>query len=421
MAHAPSGRLTRRARLPQAARLTAGLLAGAAVAAAGPRQASPADDAALAQGKHAMYRMQYDIAEQTFQQMVQRHPDNPVGYGMLSVLRWNMLLAAAGNSVLDPYGMPTPYLTRTIHDPIDEERRRFHEANDRLLALCDRILAADPGNTEALYFKGVVYENRAAEALTISGDRWGAVGPGRQAKGLHEEVLARDPGFADARVSVAAYEFALATVPALAKVVLFVPRLFGFLRADKEEAFALMASVGRAGRYRNLDALVALALMEAAEGDPRRAVAILQDLGRRYPQNYVFDLTVAAIQARNARDPRAALATYGALLQSLPTKTPGLGAGDVHFRVGQTHARLGELNEARAAFERALTTPAAERETRPLSYFHLGLIHERQGADQQARNAFLQVVALAASMKSLEHQVATAREKLRAGAARPAA
>jgi tetratricopeptide (TPR) repeat protein len=222
-------------------------------------------------------------------------------------------------------------------------------------------------------------------------------------------------------VSVAAYEFALATVPALAKVVLFVPRLFGFLRADKEEAFALMASVGRAGRYRNLDALVALALMEAAEGDPRRAVAILQDLGRRYPQNYVFDLTVAAIQARNARDPRAALATYGALLQSLPTKTPGLGAGDVHFRVGQTHARLGELNEARAAFERALTTPAAERETRPLSYFHLGLIHERQGADQQARNAFLQVVALAASMKSLEHQVATAREKLRAGAARPAA
>ena len=415
MAQASSERrTTRAARLAWPVRLTTVLLVAAVVAAAGPRaQTSTAIDGHLAAGKHAMYRLQYGVAEQAFEQIVRQHPDRPVGYGMLSVLRWNTLLAAASNSVLDPYGTPTPYLDRPIYEPIEDERRRFHEANNRLLALCDRILAADPDNTEALYFKGVVYENRAAEALTISGDRWGAVGPGREAKGLHERVLARDPGFVDARVSVAVYEFALATVPALAEVVLFVPRLFGFLRGDKQEAFELMASVGRSGRYRNLDAMVALSLMQAVEGDPNRSVAILQDLGRRYPENYVLDLSVAAIQARNARDPRAALATYQTLLRSLPAKTPGLGAGEVHFWIGQTHIRLGELDEARAAFERALRAPTAERETVPLSYFHLGVIHEQLGAVRQAATAFRQVVALAAAMKSLQDQVETAHEKLR--------
>ncbi len=132
-------------------------------------------------------------------------------------------------------------------------------------------------------------------ARIITKSRGAAVSHGRKAKSLHEEVLRLDPNFVDANVSVAAYQYALATLPWGLKLLLGPVRLFGILSGDKDKAFELMETVGREGKYRNLDAQVILSLMHAAKGDPLEAVAILEQLRRLYPENWMIDVNLAGI------------------------------------------------------------------------------------------------------------------------------
>ena len=376
-------------------------------------QSSTVMDQLVNEGTEAMYRLEYGVAIDTFARIIEEYPESPVGYGMMSTAAWNAMLYAAANPTLHDFGTPNPYSDSEIHKPIEDEVLRFHQAIDRLLEVCEEILEHDPENVLALYFRGLAYENLAAEAIVISEDRWGAVGPGREAKGIHDDVLDLDPDFVDAKVSVASYEYALATVDGFAKVVLVLPRLFGFFRGDKDEAFEMMEEVLRLGKYRSLDAQVLLSIMHAFEGDPLRSVEILEDLGRRYPENYMIDLNLAAVYELRVDDGAEALRVYQALLEALPDKSAGLGEAEVYFRIGSTHFRQDEYPEARAALERAVNSPATESETVPLAYFYLGMIEEASGSEARAEEYYRQFVSLAESMASLEGEVEDANRRLR--------
>ena len=370
-------------------------------------------DQLVSEGKDAMYRQEYGVAEEIFGRIIEEYPDSPVGYGMMSIVTWNKLLYAAANSTLHDYGAPNPYSSSEIHKTIEQESERFHEATDRLLAVCEGILEGNPENVEALYFQGLAYENLAAEAIVIIRSRSAAVSHGRKANGIHEEVLKLDPDFVDANVSIATYEFAVATLPWGIRVLLSPLRLFGFFSGDKDKAFELMETVGRLGKYRNLDAQILLSVMHAFKGDPLRAASILEEMGQLYPENYMIDLNLAAIQELRLRNPTAALATYQALEESLGEKTPGLGAGELQFRIGRTYYGLGEYDLAVEAFRKALDRPKGELETEPLTYFFLGQVREKQGLENEAVEYYRQFVSQADSMESLEDQIETVHRKLR--------
>jgi tetratricopeptide (TPR) repeat protein len=376
-------------------------------------QTSSDMDRLVTEGRDAMYRLDYDLAIDTFGRIIEQYPESPVGYGMMSTATWNDMVYRAANPTLHPFGAPNPYVPSKIFKPIEREAERFHQANDRLLDVCEEILAADPTNVLALYFKGLAFENRAAEAIVISDDRWGAVGPGREARKIHNEVLELDPDFIDAKVSVASYEYALATVDGFAKLVLAPLRLFGFFRGDKEGAFRMMEEVTRLGRYRSLDAQVVLSVMHAFEGDPNQSIAILDRLAARFPSNYMIDFSKGAIQELRLEDGEAALSVYRELLETLPQKTPGLGEAEVRFRIGKTQLGLERYDEARAAFERAIDSDAVEEETRPLSRYYLAVIEEEVGTDEAASRLFSQFLQQAASMESLEEQIEDAEDRVR--------
>ena len=337
-------------------------------------------DALVDEGRDAMYRLEYPRAREVFGQVIERYPGSPVGHGMLVAASFNELLYTAANPILDAYGTPNPYSGSTIYKPIETESRRFHEATDRLIELTEGILEEDPGNAEAMYFRGLAEEYLAAEAIVIDRAKFSAARHGNRAKNIHESVLELDPDLVDAKMSVAAYEYAMGTLPFFFKLSLKVVSL-GTLSGDKDRGFELMDEVAREGRYRDTDAQVLLSLMHAAKGDPARSVELLQALGRRYPESYLIDLNVAAVQELRIEDPEAALATYEALFESLTAKTPGLGEGEVQFLIGRTLFRLDDYTAAEAAFERAIESPTVEQETEPLSYFYLGRVQEELGCN----------------------------------------
>ena len=372
-------------------------------------QDQSAIDQRVREGQDAIYRLDYAEAERIFNQLIRENPDNPVGYGMLSITTWKQLLFAAANYAIDDYATPTPFSKSRTHKDINREMRHFRETNDNLLALCERLLEKNPKDVLALYFKGLAYENLSAEAIVITKSTGTAINFGKKANNIHQEVLKLDPNFVDANVSIAGNEFAKATLPWSIKWLAF---LIG-IRGNKERAFERLELVSEQGKYRQLDAQVILALLHSWKGDPLKPVAIFQKLREKYPENYHFDINLAAIYQLKFNDLKAALDIYQKLLETLPHKAPGLQTGEIYFRIGKTYVQLREYSLALQAFNSALEEPNGESETKPLVYFHMAQIHDERGEKAQALENYQQVLNHAGSQEGLEDTIKEARRRLR--------
>ena len=361
------------------------------------------------EGQDAIYRLDYAEAEKIFMQIITESPDSPVGYGMLSITTWNELLFAAANFAIDDYATPTPFSKKRTYKDINREIRHFRETNDNLLALCERLLEKNPKDVLALYFKGLAYENLSAEAIGITKSTGTAINFGKKANNVHQQVLELDPTFVDANVSIAVNEFAKATLPWSIKWLAF---LLG-IRGSKERAFQRLELVSEQGKYRQLDAQVVLALLHSWKGDPLQPVAIFQNLREKYPQNYHFDINLAAIYRLKLNDAKSALDIYQQLLERLPEKAPGLHSGEVYFRIGKTYVQLREYSLALEAFNRVLEEPTGELETVPLVYFHMAQIHDERGEKAQAIGYYQQVLNHAGPQEGLEDTIKEVRRRLR--------
>lgn len=365
----------------------------------------------IREGQDAIYRLDYPEAANIFKQLIQQEPDNPVGHGMLAVVYWNDLLFRTGNLTLDDYATPTPFskepAVKLKQPEVQRVQALFHQANDRLLQVCETRLLKDPRDTAALYFKGVHFENLAAEAVAITKSSRQAISYGNTAKSLHTRVLELDPGFTDAYVSLASHEFARATLPWSIKWLSIL--LQG--RANKERALRNLELVAARGKYRQLDAQVLMALLQSWKGDARKAVEIFRRLHASYPQNYLLDINTAAILEQKLNDPKAALAVYRDLQKNQASKAWQLCPGEIYYRTGRTFLRLREYSSALASFQQALQAKNAERETEPLAYFHMAQIYEEQGDSERAVDCYRH--ALHYQGTGLADELSIARRKVR--------
>jgi tetratricopeptide (TPR) repeat protein len=362
----------------------------------------------ILEGQEAIYRLEYHKAGEIFLKARNDYPTSPVGYGMLSILAWNRLLYESSNFALDDYSTPSPFVKARTRKPIEAASRRFQDANNALLAKCEELLSRDPKDTRALYFQGLAYENLAAEALVISKEDRAASSYGRRAKRIHEQVLELDRNLVDAKVSLAAYDFAADNLP-------WSLRLFAFLlgiRGNEERAFERLREVAAKGEYRRYDAQLLLGLVKAWKGkrkDAAEAEEVFESLRRKFPENFLLDLNLAAMYEKN--NPRAALKIYENLLEALPTKASGLAPGEVWWRVGRCHYRLRNYDQALNALEKALSTRRSERETEPLAQYYRGMIHEAQGDRAGAIRSF-QAAVKDQSLTTISKEISDARKRL---------
>jgi tetratricopeptide (TPR) repeat protein len=363
------------------------------------------------EGIEAIYRLDYAAARRVFESLKEERPADPVAYGMLSVLTWDELLLAAGNLAMDDYATPMPFTKRATTRPIEAETRRLHEAVDALIRVCDAILAKSPDDTAALYFKGVAFENLAAEAVVISKKGMRGMDYGKQARRLHERVLDLDPSFIDAQVSIASSEFARANLPWKIRWFTFLIGISG----SQKKAFERLRAVADRGKYRHLDAEVLLALLKTWKGsgqEAEEAARTFEELREKYPQNYLLDINLAAMYEQpKLNRPKAALRVYEELLKNLHRKGAGIQAGEVHFRMGKALSRLHEYSRALGSFRQALASSRRERETEALALFQMAQIHEAQGAPSEALGCYRNLLKSSA-VPGVQKETAHARRKL---------
>jgi len=184
------------------------------------------------------------------------------------------------------------------------------------------------------------------------------------------------------------------------------------IRGDKEQAFKRLERVAQKGKYRQLDAQVLLAVLHSWKGDPLKPVAIFQDLREKYPQNFLFDINLAAVHQFNLSDAESALGIFQQLLKDLSTKAPGLFAGEVYLRIGLAYIQLAQHSLALQAFTQVLKEPKGEMETDYLAYFYMAQIHEQRGEKDQAIEYYQQVVKDSVPQNTLKDTLKKAQRRL---------
>ena len=362
-------------------------------------------DQELRRGHDAVYQLDFEGAEKIFKKLIEEHPQSPGAYTFLALTRWNQLLQAAGNLALDDYATPTPF-ARKPSKPVDAPLQAFLETNQKAIEICDQALASNGDDVRALYFKGVAFENLASEAVAIRKEPWEAWAYGRTATRLHKRVLELDPNLVDAKLSLGVAEFAKATAPWSLRwfTALFYP-------GDKEHALAAIREVGTRGRFRQYDAQLVLALLQAWKGDPQESVQVFNRLRAKYPTNYLLDMNLAAIQLQNLDSPTQALHTYQRLLAEIESKSGNLKIGEIYYRLGLTYHRLREYQQALNSLEKVIDSPTLEKETIPLSAYWIAQIHEDRAEPAQAARWYRRMLDTAPTGDTLKKELQEARRK----------
>lgn len=275
------------------------------------------------------------------------------------------------------------------------ELDRFLEQTAEAAEAAEALERLRPADAELRLLLGLIHGSRAL-AEGSRGNSLAALRALAEAHRRLREALALDPALVDARYGLGLAALALERLPGLLRplVGLFLPA------GEPGEGRRELERVAAEGRYLKGAAQVALLHLYAAE-EPRQYGAVLR-LGRellaRYPGNP--DLHFAAALAASELGRHAEAAEIARRIGEQ------LAAGRAGFRPGLEARRWqllgklamdrGEEAAALALFRRTIQTPtpARYRWVTAWAWTRSGMIHDRQGAREEALRCYRQALAV---------------------------
>jgi tetratricopeptide (TPR) repeat protein len=223
----------------------------------------------------------------------------------------------------------------------------------------------EPANAEYHLWLGRAYGTRARQAGKLS-----QIGLAKKTKAEFEKASSLDPDNLDARSSLIDY-------------YLGAP---GMLGGSVEKARAQAAEIRRRDEYRG-----ALADARIAEDQKNMAGAdrAYQQAIRTRPDSLAARYALGNFYVRTER-PDQAFAVFEEILAQKPDETGAL------YAIGRTGAVSGQrLDRAEAALKEFLAAPPSENTPGPAAaHWRLGMVYEKSGKKEQARQEYQQSLAL---------------------------
>lgn len=359
-------------------------------------------------GVEEVYSLNYEAAWRRFAQLRKAHPESPVVQGMLAFTAYNKLLFETRNLAVFRYGMPSPSeKTRPPAEQVKQKETLFLKENKALLGLCEKRIREDPDDPNALYFKGMAYENLAMYKITLYGEKMAAADYATTAGRFHKEVLEIDPSFVDAKTSTAVPEYIAGSLPFGIRWL----SLFMGIRGDRKGAMEKLREVADKGTYRAADSLLVMALLNAWKGDAETSVSVFRRMREMYKSNFILDVSLAAVYEDCLEDPATAIEIYKELLSDLPAKAPGIHPGEIHFRIGKNYMKLRDFPSSLDQFEKALHSSRGDEETEPLAYYNMALVYEKLGDKGQALECYRNAAAYTGPAALIEEELDRAGKK----------
>lgn len=222
-------------------------------------------DSIMQSGIKNIYNVQFDAAHKDFNRVIALDPDNPAGYFLDAMIDWWKVNIAQRKRTYD---------------------QSFLEKIQRVIDVCDRVLATDEGNLTALFFKGGALGFRG-RYYAMRESMVNAVNDGRIALEMMNACKKIAPANHDIMLGTGTYNYFAAMIPE--KYPLVRPLMTLFPGGDKDLGILQLEAASRAARYASVEASVVLLNAHYDfEKNPTKAMPIAQDLHQRFPDNPYF-------------------------------------------------------------------------------------------------------------------------------------
>jgi tetratricopeptide (TPR) repeat protein len=256
------------------------------------------------------YNMDYDRAEQEFEKIVEKHPNDPyaVNHLLTAVLMHDLYETGSmntGDYTNDSFIGRAPRPTdQKIKDRIKDLVRR---ADD----LEEQQLKTNSNDTNALYCRGVTRAQFAVYTGIVERAWFSALRNAVGARHDHERVLELDPQFLDAKLVVGTHNYVVGNLPWSVKMAAAIAGLSG----SKDKGLVYLRDVAKSDGENAVDAKVVLTLFLRRENHYGEALGYMNELSAKYPRNHLFLTEVANLQRAAGNLPEAE-ATYRKVWQN---------------------------------------------------------------------------------------------------------
>jgi len=244
----------------------------------------PADPLNTAAFDH-FYNMDYAHAISEFEQVLQKHPDDPfaVNHLLTAVLFQELYRMGALNT--GEYANDS--FVATAHRPADPKvQQRIKELVETARGLEEKRLAANAKDVDALYARGVTRGQLSTYTALVERSWYSALKSAVGARKDHEQVLELSPDYTDAKLIVGAHNYVLGSLPWGVKILVKVIGQGG----SKEKGIRCLKEAAAGGGETSTDAKIVLLLFLRREHKYPEALEIAHGLVPRYPQNLLIAL-----------------------------------------------------------------------------------------------------------------------------------
>jgi hypothetical protein len=223
----------------------------------------------------------------------------------------------------------------------------------RFTALADAAIAAneawtrrEPRSAEAWFYLAGAHAPRVQWKI-LRGERIGAARDGNRIREALERALALDPTLHDAYFGIGLYHYYADVAPAAARMLRWLLLLPG---GDRVQGLREMLQARDRGELLKGEADYQLHFVYVwYEKKPADAIALLEQLDARYPNNPLFLQRIAEIRGGDLRDHAGGAAAWQALLARAQEKRVYASAAIA------VRARAGIERETRAVIDRPAT------------------------------------------------------------------
>jgi tetratricopeptide (TPR) repeat protein len=260
---------------------------------------APRDAQAEAAFDH-FYNMDYERAEQDFEKIVEKHPNDPlaVNHLLTAVLMHDLYETGAMNT--GDYANDS-FIGRAPRPTDPKIKDRIKQLVHRAQELEEQQLKANSSDVNALYCRGVTRAQFSVYTGLVERAWFSALRNAVGARHDHERVLELDANYADAKLVVGTHNYVVGNLPWSVKVAAAIAGLSG----SKDKGLAYLRDVAKSEGENAADAKVVLTLFLRREHQYDEALGYMQDLSAKYPRNHLFPTEVANLQRAAGRLPEA--------------------------------------------------------------------------------------------------------------------
>jgi len=234
------------------------------------------------------YNMQYDLATQEFQRILDKHPDDPFAIN-------HLLTAILIRDLYDTGAMNTgdyandSFVGRAPRPTDEKIKEKIKDLAKRAGDLEEKQLKANPRDADALYCLGVTRAQFSVYTALVERAWFSALRNAVGARHDHEHVLEIDPNYLDAKMVVGTHNYVVGNLPWSVKLAASLAGLGG----SKDKGLDYLRQVAKGDVENSVDAKIVLSLFLRRERQYDEAIGYMKDLSEKYPRNHLFPTEVA--------------------------------------------------------------------------------------------------------------------------------